>query len=97
MESQEQQIKKRLSEMPETMRKTYQRAMRGRSQKAAIVSFCFECVGYLRPEVELCTDLGCPLYPYRPIKGFHSTRTVRRQAPVESKKPAGPTLFPSAD
>ena len=77
--TQQEQIEKRLGQMPQTMRNTYQKAMRGRSQKAAIASFCFECVGYARAEVRLCTDLGCPLYPYRPTAGFIGTRTVRRE------------------
>ena len=76
--SQQEQIEKRLKQMPVTMHSTYKRAMRGRSQKAAIASFCFECMGYHRPEIARCTDLGCSLYPYRPIHGFSQTRTVRR-------------------
>lgn len=57
---------KRLSQIPESQRKTYQRAMTGRSRKAAIKAFCLECVGYIRVEVRNCSDVGCPLHPYRP-------------------------------
>jgi len=35
------------------------------SRKAAIRSFCLECVGYVEKEVRLCTDKGCPLYYFR--------------------------------
>ena len=51
--------------IPEKYRKMYIRAMKKRSRKAAIRSFCLECGGYLEPEVKLCTDTGCPLYQYR--------------------------------
>lgn len=64
--TQGQQIEKRLQEMPLSCRNNYHKAMRGRSMKSAIKAFCSECVGWQREEVKLCTDLGCPLYPYRP-------------------------------
>lgn len=35
------------------------------SRSIAIRNFCLECMGYLSPEVEQCTDIGCWLYPYR--------------------------------
>ena len=85
MKSQEEQMQERLEQMPKSYRSNYKKAMRGRSQKAAISSFCLECVGYQREEVKLCTDLGCPLYPYRPIKGITRTRTVRGKQAGKSK------------
>jgi len=36
-----------------------------KSRKAAIRSFCVECVGYVSFEVIKCTDKGCPLYSWR--------------------------------
>ena len=65
MERQE-QIAARLAEMPKLHRATYEKAVRGKSRKAAMHAFCAECCGYQIKEVYLCTDLGCPLYPYRP-------------------------------
>jgi hypothetical protein len=56
----------RLRNMPSSYQATYRTAMRGRSMKAAIKSFCLECVGYQREEIKVCTDTGCPLFPYRP-------------------------------
>ncbi len=53
------------TDIPEKFRKLYERAMKGRSQSAAIRSFCLECVGYVQDEVHECTDKGCPLYLYR--------------------------------
>ena len=64
--TQREQIAKRLAQMQPTMRGAYRSAMRGRSAKSGIKSFCYECMGYVRAEVAACTDLGCPLYPYRP-------------------------------
>lgn len=60
------QIEERLANMPILHRSTYQKAVRGKSRKAAMCAFCAECCGYQIKEVYLCTDLGCPLYPYRP-------------------------------
>ncbi len=70
MLSQQEQIEKRLEDMPETCRGHYRKAMKGRSMKAAITAFCLECVGYVRSEVDICTDIGCPLYPFRPFQAI---------------------------
>jgi len=63
---QTQAIEDRLSQMPETCRKTYQKAMTGKARTAGVKAFCRECVGWKRIDVKKCTDLGCPLYFYRP-------------------------------
>jgi len=52
-------------DVPERYQALYERAMTGRSRRAAVRSFCLECVGYQSDEVKACTDPGCPLYPYR--------------------------------
>jgi len=65
---QEAAVADRLSQMPVTCRNTYLRAMRGKSMAAAIKAHCLECCGWQRREVEMCTALACPLYPYRPFK-----------------------------
>ena len=54
------------TDVPIRYQKLYARAMRGKSRNAAIRAFCCECCGWEIKEVYLCTDLGCPLYPYRP-------------------------------
>ena len=59
-------VLERTDEMPRACRRTYLRAMKGRSMKAAIKSHCFMCMGWQRAEVPLCSDSACPLYPYRP-------------------------------
>lgn len=62
-------ILQKLKDIPAAYRGTYERAMTGRSAKAAIRSFCLECVGWQREEIRLCTSPACPLYPYRPYQG----------------------------
>jgi len=52
-------------EVPKKYQNLYKKAMSGSSRKAAMKSFCAECVGYVYSEIEQCTDVGCPLYPYR--------------------------------
>ena len=82
-------------DVPEKYRRLYARAMAGRSQSAAIRSFCLECVGYDHDEVKNCTDTTCPLYPYRltgrkvprasePPRRFSPGRAGREQTSVES-------------
>lgn len=34
----------------------------------AIRMQCLECIGYVKDEIPLCTDTGCPLYQYRPYQ-----------------------------
>ncbi|MHC4533538.1 MAG: hypothetical protein ACYS6K_06265 [Planctomycetota bacterium] len=60
------QIIERRTRMPKQYKPMYNRAMTGKSRKAAMRAFCCECCGWEIREVFLCTDLGCPLYPYRP-------------------------------
>ena len=63
-----------IRDIPQRFQKLYDRAKTGRSQSAAIRSFCLECVGYCQDEVKLCTDAGCPLYEYR-ITGRKAPQT----------------------
>jgi hypothetical protein len=44
----------------------YERAMTGKSRRAAMRSFCLECCYWQIKEVQKCGDDGCPLFPYRP-------------------------------
>jgi len=59
-------IHRRMADMPKAYRKVYQRAMTGRSRKAAMRAMCLECCGWQRVEVANCSAPNCPLYPYRP-------------------------------
>lgn len=58
-------------DVPAQYRPMYDRAMSGRSRRAAIKAHCLECCGWQRGEVARCTAPGCPLFQYRP--GARST------------------------
>lgn len=59
------------------MQKTYDRAMTGKSKGSGIKAMCQECCNYDRDEVSLCTDPGCPLYPYRPYRSEAAVKKAR--------------------
>lgn len=82
----QEQIADRLANIPESNRKTYQKAVGGRNRAAAVKAFCQECVGYERAEITACTDLGCSLYPYRPYRTARMPQNVtgERFSPPES-------------
>ncbi len=61
----------RKSDTTESIQRNYLKATEGNSRDAAIRAFCYECMGYdagYRESIKNCTDVGCPLYPYRPHK-----------------------------
>ena len=62
----------------------YNRAMTGKSRKAAMHAFCLECCGWLVNEIFECTDAGCPLYPYRPTSRCLKRAPERHPAKLES-------------
>ena len=68
MLSREEQIAARREQMPRSCRRNYDKALGGRSLRAAVNAFCLECVCWNRREVRLCTDLACPLYVVRPYQ-----------------------------
>ena len=68
MRTREEQIAERRAQMPKIHRANYDKAMNGKSMKAATKAFCLMCVQWQKEEVRLCTSLACPLYPYRPYK-----------------------------
>jgi len=78
---QEAAIARRLESMPETCRRTYLRAMQGKSLSAAVKAFCMECVSWDRGEVARCTAPACPLYPYRPFGRALAAGRKARAAP----------------
>lgn len=62
-------------DVPRCFQKLYRRAMTGRSQSAAIRSFCLECMAYVADEVRYCTDTGCPLFGYR-LRGRKTPKAI---------------------
>jgi len=86
-ESQRQaQIEQRRCEIPKSYRGIYDRAVRGRSLRAAINAFCLECVCWQRKEITLCTDLACPLFAVRPYQESSQNPRQGQSTSVESKK-----------
>jgi len=63
-------IEKRLEEMPESCRRTYAKAMMGKSITAAVKAECCMCMGWedFRTQIRGCTDSACPPFPYRPYQ-----------------------------
>lgn len=59
---------KRLADTPETMRRTYIRAMGGKSRPSAVRAMCQQCMGWDRASVTGCTSWACPLWHYRPYQ-----------------------------
>ena len=52
-------------DVPKKYRRLYQKAMSGKSRRAALRCHCLMCVSWRASEVTLCTAPTCPLYPYR--------------------------------
>ena len=86
---QQRQIAERRAQFPDIHKANYNKAMRGRSLRAATKAFCLECVCWQKEEVRECTDLACPLYPYRPYRRQKKTKGTK----ISSKQgPEGPVL-----
>lgn len=61
-----QQIAERRQQIPRLYQGAYDRAVGGKSLRAAIRAFCLECSGCRRAEITTCPSAACPLYPRRP-------------------------------
>ena len=59
-------IAERRTEIPRRYRGVYDKAVQGKSRKAAMRAFCLECCGWIAQEVRRCTDQACPFHRYRP-------------------------------
>ena len=77
-------ISERRAQMPRSYRATYDKAVSGKSLRAAINSFCLECVCFQIEEIRNCTDLACPLYAMRPYQLPQNPRDEHSARP-ESK------------
>ena len=89
MSIRDEHIAQRLRQMPKLYRGLYDRAMAGKSRKAAMHAFCLECGWQIR-EVHLCTDPACPLHPYRPTSRASQGAPQDSAAQLESPNGAGP-------
>ena len=75
-----------VSQIPTKYRGLYQRAMSGKSRKAAIRTHCLMCVGWQAREVVLCTATTCPLYSYRLISEAREARQKCETATIATPK-----------
>lgn len=66
--SSQNRIAKRRSDIPKVYRGIYDKALTGKSLRAAVNAFCLECVCWQREEVRLCPSTPCPLWLYRPYR-----------------------------
>jgi hypothetical protein len=79
------QIAERRAQIPRAYKATYDRAIKGKSLRAAINAQCLECVCWQRKEITLCTDLACSLYTVRPYQDFSQTGHNGQFSNTESK------------
>jgi hypothetical protein len=79
-------IAKRRADMPKIYWASYDRAVSGKSLRAAINSFCLECCMWERGEVRRCTSPACPLYAVRPYQGSSKNTSERPDFAPESEK-----------
>jgi len=82
----EQKIAERREAMPRAYQANYDKAVSGRSRKAAMRAFCCECCGWEIREVFACTDLSCVMWPYRPRSRVPQVASESVRKPPESKK-----------
>jgi hypothetical protein len=80
-------------EVPKKYRGLYERAMQGKSRKAAMHAFCLECCYWQIKEVQLCSDTGCPLFPYRPRARISPERSNARTNSKELAKAAQKSVY----
>jgi hypothetical protein len=80
-QKQAEKIAQRMAQIPKIHQAVYKNAVSGKSRKDAVKSFCLMCFGWQKEEVRLCTDLACPLYPYRPYKNSKQAENRTGLAP----------------
>lgn len=65
----QQAITEYLQNVPKSCQATFLKAMSGRSLRAGINFQCYECMGWKGKLVKDCSNIICPLWPYRPRHG----------------------------
>ena len=67
-------------------RRLWDKAMTGRSLRAAVRSKCLDCMNWQSVEVKMCTCVACPLFPYRPGQ-------KRNRTPATVETPQGRAIL----
>ncbi len=81
----QEQITERLAQIPRAYRKTYDRAVKGKSLRSAVNAQCQECCYYQIDEIRNCTDLACQLWAVRPYQESSQNSHDERFSGAESK------------
>jgi len=82
-------------EVPPKYSATYQRALTGKSPKAAIKAHCLMCCGWQIKEVRLCTAPNCPLFALR--ERYFAKKLAPERTGKVSSTPETEIDAPSAD
>jgi len=69
-------------QIPKRCRGIYDKAVKGKSLRAAVDAQCLDCCGYSRNEVSVCTAAECPLWAVRPYQDF----SIRGREGLETEK-----------
>ncbi|MFH0809858.1 MAG: hypothetical protein V2A77_05250 [Pseudomonadota bacterium] len=64
----------------EAYRLNYDKALEGKSLKAAIKAKCLDCMCWEATEVKLCPCVACPLYEIRPYAKHPKRHPERKKA-----------------
>jgi len=71
-------------------RRNYDKAMSGKSLRAAVTAKCLDCMCWQQAEVKNCDVITCPLYPYKPYSARQRSRGGVDTKQMEQKQcPAG--------
>ena len=55
-------------QIPKAYRAVYEKAVSGKSLRAAVNAQCLECTGWQRKEITFCSATICPLWMVRPYQ-----------------------------
>jgi len=83
-----QKIAERTRQIPKAYRAVYEKAVSGKSLRAAVNAQCLECTGWQRKEITLCTAKNCSLYAVRPYQGILQDASGKGFSGVESTNSA---------
>lgn len=78
--------------IPKKYRRTYERAMTGKSCKSAIRCACLRCCNWRAGDVRKCQDAECPLFLYRPRARIFLSASGTQFLRVESTNSENPVV-----
>ncbi len=68
MSTREEQIAAQRKHIPDNCLKIYDKAILGKSLRAAINARCIDCCAWQKAEVHKCPAMSCPLWAVRPYQ-----------------------------